>query len=214
MPGYVIGVSIAQTNNACVTSAEEGIEDYYTSFKKLNEAGVGDYYTINISCPNSFGGETFATPVLLPRLLERLKSVTCYKPVYIKMPINLLWQDFKVLLDIIAASPAQGVVIGNLNKDYSSLDYPSDAPKVFGGGLSGKPCFSPSNMLIRKTKEAFGNRFTIIGTGGIFSGRDALMKFEAGADLVQLITGMVFEGPGLPKEICRAYAKYAHTKAF
>jgi len=97
--------------------------------------------------------------------------------------------------------------MSNLNKKYSMLDFPQDAPEEWRGGLSGKPCFETSNELIRKTREAYGGRFTIIGVGGIFSPEDALTKFRAGADLVQLITGMIFEGPGLIGKICNAYAK-------
>ena len=86
------------------------------------------------------------------------------------------------------------------------LDFPADAPVAFRGGISGKPCFALSNELIRKTRETYGSRLTIIGVGGIFSGEDALAKFHAGADLVQLVTGMIFEGPGLIRQICTTYA--------
>ena len=173
----------------------------------LFRSGVGDYYTINISCPNTFGGETFAKPDLLTRLLTKLATVPCTKPRYIKMPINLEWDDFNALLKIIDKFGYEGVVIGNLNKKYSDLSFPEDAPKEWRGGLSGKPCFELSNELIRKTREAYVERFTIIGVGGIFSPEDALAKFRAGADLVQLITGMIFEGPGLIGRICNAYEK-------
>ncbi len=205
--GFVVGISIAQTNDEKVSDAEAGLLDYYETFKTMNEAGVGDYYTINISCPNTFGGETFATPELLTRLLTRLATVPCAKPRYVKMPINLAWDDFNKLLQIIDKFGYSGVVIGNLNKKYSMLDFPEDAPKEWRGGLSGKPCFELSNELIRRTRAEYGARFTIIGVGGISSPKDAMAKFHAGADLVQLITGMIFEGPGLVGQICKAYAK-------
>ena len=205
--GFVVGISIAQTNDENVCDAESGLEDYHQTFKIMNEKKVGDYYTINISCPNTFGGETFTTPELLTRLLTKLATVSCDKPRYIKMPINLAWDDFNALLKIIDTFGYDGVVIGNLNKKYSMLDFRDDAPKEWRGGLSGKPCFELSNELTRRTREAYGERFTIIGVGGIFSPEDALAKFRAGADLVQLITGMIFEGPGLVGRICDAYAK-------
>ncbi|NTV44533.1 MAG: hypothetical protein HGA67_02440 [Candidatus Yonathbacteria bacterium] len=203
---FVVGISIASTNNAQISNEDEALQDYVTTFRKLNDADVGDYYTINISCPNAYKGETFANPQLLPKLITALQTIPTTKPVYFKMPINLEWPAFNELLAIIANSPYQGVVIGNLNKDYTSLDYPEDAPSAYAGGLSGKPCAILSNELIRKTREAYGERLTIIGTGGIFSGNDAMEKFDAGADLVQLITGIIFEGPGLVKEICQTYA--------
>ncbi len=205
--GFVVGISIAQTNDEKVCDAEAGLEDYYTTLKTMSETGAGDYYTINISCPNTFGGETFSTPELLTRLLTKLSTVPCVKPRYVKMPINLPWNEFNKLLEIIDRFGYNGVVIGNLNKKYSMIDFPEDAPRNWRGGLSGKPCFELSNELIRKTRSAYGKRFTIIGVGGIFSPEDALVKFRAGADLVQLVTGIIFEGPDLIKRICNAYAK-------
>jgi len=204
----VLGISIGRTNEpSASTDVDAGIADYVESFKKLNEANIGDYYTINISCPNAFGGETFTDPALLEQLLPRLREIKCAKPVYIKMPINLQWEQFSELLEIADKNNIQGVIIGNLNKNYDDLKYREDAPKEYSGGLSGAPCFALSNGLIRKTREKYGKRFTIIGTGGIMSPEDAMEKFAAGADLVQLITGMIYEGPGLMKKICERYAK-------
>lgn len=208
IPGFVLGISIARTNEpAASADVEAGIRDYAESFRKLNEAGVGDYYTINISCPNSYTGETFIEPALLAQLFPRLREVPCAKPVYVKMPINIPWEQFAALLDIADKNGIQGVIIGNLNKDYSHLKHPEDAPKEFRGGLSGAPTFRLSNELIRKTREKYGKRFTIIGTGGIFSPDAAMEKFNAGADLVQMVSGMIFEGPGLMKKICERYAE-------
>lgn len=200
--GFIVGISIARTNDEIsAQSVQAGIDDYVFSFKRLNEENVGDYYTINISCPNAFGGETFAKPELLSQLLSALMKIPCAKPVYVKMPINIPWDHFEQLLKIIDENKLHGVVIGNLNKDYSWLDVREEAPKEYVGGLSGKPCTHPSTDLIRKTKELYGNRFTIIGVGGIMSPETAKEKFDAGADLIQLITGMIYEGPGLVKKI-------------
>lgn len=205
---FVIGISIARTNDAKAgRSIEDGIADYAYSFRKLTEAGVGDFYTINISCPNAWGGETFTTPELLGALLSELSSIPNEKPVYVKMPINLAWSEFEALLSVIDEQGCAGVVIGNLNKSYDSLTFRDEAPKGYCGGVSGKPCRELSTELIRKTRERFGKRFTIIGCGGVLSPEDALQKFEAGADLVQMITGLIFEGPGLPRACARTYAK-------
>jgi len=206
--GFVLGISIARTNDLlAATNIDAGIDDYVESFRKLVASNTGDYYTINISCPNSYTGETFIDPKYLAKLLPQLREIECTKPVYLKMPINTLWKQFSELLDIADKNKIQGVIIGNLNKNYSDLDYPEDAPKEYRGGLSGSPTFKLSNELIKKTREHYGNRFTIIGTGGIISPEHAMAKFEAGADLVQLISGMIFEGPGLIKNICTEYAK-------
>lgn len=204
---FVIGISIAKTNRQKTGKKELAIEDYFESFKKLNESNIGDYYSINISCPNSFSGESFAKPDLLNSLLKKLRSIECKKPIYLKMPINLPWDEFQKLIEVGIKYNINGLIIGNLNKNYNDLDYRNEAPEKFRGGLSGKPCKDLSNNLIKRTKKAYGNKLTIIGCGGIFSPADAIEKFKLGADLVQLITGMIYEGPSLMKKICKEYAK-------
>ncbi len=201
---FVIGISIAYTNDAKSVTVEQGITDYVNALKRLNEEEIGDFYTINISCPNTFGGEAFTTPESLTRLLQEMKKIPCNKPIYVKMPINVPWSRFHSLLEIIDIHGLHGVVIGNINKDYNSLEFRNDTPKRYSGGLSGKPCNRLSTELIKKTREVFGRRFTIIGVGGIMSPNDAKEKFEAGADLVQLISGMIYEGPGLIKKIAKS----------
>ena len=206
-PGFVLGVSIARTNDDLAVGLEEGIEDYATSLQKLVDANVGDFYTINISCPNVHGGESFAEPLALRTLLERLMAIEHDKPIYAKMPINLAWPEFREITDIVVDHGLDGVVIGNLNKEYDSLRYRDEAPAGYAGGLSGEPCRDLSTELIRKTREHCGDDLTIIGCGGIMTSEDALEKFRAGADLLQLITGMIFEGPHLMKDIGHAYAR-------
>ena len=119
---------------------------------------------------------------------------------------------FDELLKIIIKHNLNGVIIGNLNKNYIDLDVKSEAPKEYHGGLSGKPCKNLSNNLIRKTKNEYGDKLTIIGCGGVLSKEDAMEKFELGADLVQMITGMIFEGPILMKKICKEYANKNNPK--
>lgn len=200
---FVLGISIARTNDEQSVPIEAGIEDYFYSFKRLIEENIGDYYTINISCPNSFGGEAFTDPELLKRLVLKLKTIECNKPIYIKMPINLPWDQFAGLLEIIDKNGLNGVVIGNLNKNYDHLDNTEEAPDSYKGGISGKPCFNLSTELIKKTKLMYGSRLTIIGCGGIMSVETAQEKFNAGADLIQVITGLIYKGPSLVKKICK-----------
>lgn len=209
----VWGISVAKTNDEQSTTLDTGIEDYCYSFRRLNDEKMGDFYTINISCPNVHGGESFTTPDLLKPLLTELDKIPCSKPIYIKMPINLDWSAFNELLKILAQHRIAGVVIGNLNKNYADADFPEEAPTNYRGGLSGKLCRELSTELIRKTKETWSDRFTIIGCGGILSKDDALEKFEAGADLLQLITGMIFEGPHLMKDIAKELSVRLKTHA-
>lgn len=207
--GFVLGISIARTNiPEASTDIEAGIRDFVRSFTVLTRAGLGDYYTINISCPNAYTGETFTTPANLALLLPRLAAIPCDKPVYLKMPISVEWEEFAKLLTIADQHPfIKGVIIGNLNKHYAELRHPQDAPKEFRGGLSGEPTWKRSTEYIKKTRDAYRSRFTIIGCGGIFTPEDALAKLAAGADLLQLITGMIFEGPGLIRSICERIAQ-------
>jgi dihydroorotate dehydrogenase len=207
VPDFVVGVSIARSNAPEAASLEGGIADYRTSLERLVAADVGDYYTINISCPNVYGGESFADPHRLRLLLTSLCEIEHDRPMYAKMPISVSADEFDALMEVVDEFNLHGVVIGNLNKDYKSLDVPGEAPAEYRGGLSGRPCFEPSNEHIRRTRAKYGDRFTIIGCGGILSAADAMEKFRAGADMVQLITGMIFEGPHLMKEIARAYAE-------
>lgn len=203
---FVIGVSIARTNDACAVTDQEGIADYVGTYQKFVTAGIGEYFTINISCPNAFGGETFAEPNRLDALLSQIIAIRNSKPIYVKLPINPPWEEIRALLDICAKHKVQGVVIGNLNKNYDDLDVRQEAPKEYRGGLSGKPCRQLSTELIKRTREYMGKDFTILGVGGILSVEDALEKLDAGADLLMLITGMIMEGPHLVSDIADAIA--------
>lgn len=208
--GYVVGVSIALTNHrskSCAT-LEGAIEDYAISFKKLNDAGVGDYYTLNISCPNATknAGEMFAEPAKLEMLLKRIKQIPSKKPLYLKMPINRTRQEFDAMCAVADRGGVQGLIIGNLNTNYGDLDHREDAPEEFRGGLSGKPCFKLSNEHLRNVRQKYGKRFTLIGVGGVLSEDDAMEKFRAGADLIMMVSGMIFNSPSLMKLICKRYA--------
>jgi dihydroorotate dehydrogenase len=203
--GFVLGISIAKTNDEISSSMEEGIKDYCYGLKRLVEENIGDFYTINISCPNSFGGEDFTVPDRLDKLLAALKEVEHQRPVYIKMPINLSWDKFQALLEVIVSYKFHGVVIGNLNKNYDDLDDAMEKPANLRGGLSGRPCLKLSNELIKKTREHYPSGLTIMGCGGILTADDAMEKIDLGADVVQMITGMIFNGPHIVNEINNRY---------
>ena len=121
------------------------------------------------------------------------------------MPIDQSRNETLEMLHTIDPHQIQGVIFGNLTKDHKNSAVKSADRKVWKtkrGNLSGKPTWRRSNRLIKLTKKHYFDRFTIIGTGGVFSGEDARKKLELGADLVQLITGMIFEGPQVVGEIC------------
>lgn len=154
----VLGLSIAKTNAEYTSKEEEGIVDYYNCLKYAEENPVAKYYTINISCPNTFGGEPFTTPDKLEKLLNKLDQIKVQKPIFIKMPINLSIEEFDELLQVCLKHNVQGVIIGNLTKvrDADLIKDPlSDDAK---GGISGKPTESLNNELISYTYKKYGNK--------------------------------------------------------
>ncbi len=211
-------ISIGRTNSLAITSREAGIADYYHCLKELVEARIGDAYEINISCPNTFGGEPFTNTDDLTSLLQKLYSLPVAKPIFLKMPINLPWGDFRKLLDMAITFGVQAVVIGNLNKDRTDKTIKDTIPDYVKGAVSGKPTWELSNDLISRTYKYCGDKIKIIGVGGIFSAEDAYEKIKRGASLVELITGMIYEGPQLIGEINRGLTQllvkdgYAHIQ--
>jgi dihydroorotate dehydrogenase len=198
------GISIASTNKYFETEREQ-IEDIAECFRLFENSEVNHiYYELNISCPNTFGGEPFTTPSKLKRLMSAMDTLHLKRPLYIKMPIDQSEKETLEMLQVIDKHNVQGVIFGNLTKDKTNPAVHADDQKEWQtkkGNLSGKPTWERSNNLIQLTRKSFGDRFTIIGTGGVFSGKDAEHKLRLGADLVQLITGMIYEGPQLIGQI-------------
>lgn len=193
-----VGISIGSTNKHYENEKEQ-ILDILKTFKIFEQSKVKhSYYELNISCPNTFGGEPFTTPSRLLLLLTALKSLSIKKPIYVKMPIDQSKADTLKLLAILNQFSVNGVIFGNLTKDKNNPDVTKEDRVEWmhrKGNLSGKPTWNRSNQLIELTRKTYKKRFTIIGTGGVFSGKDAKIKIGLGADLIQLITGMIFQGP-------------------
>lgn len=202
------GFSIASTNRA-FSSDREQLLDIVKCFRLFEHSPLKHaYYELNISCPNTFGGEPFTTPKRLEALLTVL-DVVVKRPIFVKLPIDLPDQVFSSLLAVCNRHTIVGLIIGNLTKDKKNPDVdPSERAKwqSMAGNLSGKPTFNRSNRLITLADKLYGSRFVIVGTGGIFTVKDAEIKIKAGADLVQLITGMIYEGPQLIGQINRHLA--------
>lgn len=207
-----VGISIASTN-CYFENTRQQILDMVKSFRAFERSRVKhSYYELNISCPNTFGGEPFTTPARLEILLRVMDQLHLTRPLYIKMPIDQSEAETLKLLAVIDRHNVQGVIIGNLTKDKINPEVTAEDRLVWQtrkGNLSGKPTWKRSNALIALTKKHYQNRFTIIGVGGIFSGEDAHTKMALGADLVQLITGMIFQGPQLIGQI--NYHLYHHS---
>lgn len=204
---FPINISVAKTNSKKAASESQAIADYVGSLTHIKASSVGAVVTLNISCPNTYGGEPFTTPERLEHLLLKVDKVNLTQPTFIKMPADLAWPEFAELLQVAANHKIAGITISNLAKDRAQVKLMDPLPDSVKGGLSGKPTWELSNNLIRKTYKQYGQRFVIIGVGGIFSAEDAYTKIRLGATLVELITGLLFEGPQLIGQINRGLVR-------
>jgi dihydroorotate dehydrogenase subfamily 2 len=223
-----IGISIGKTNTPTHKTQQEAIEDILSAFRAVEAALAAgkvpfSYYELNISCPNLHGSIEFYSPAHLEELLNAVfdpqSPHSPSLPVFIKMPIVKTNEETLNMLSVIARSKATGVILGNLQGDRN---HPTlcDARTKEGlakypkGGLSGMATQQRSDELIHLVYKNFGKRFVIIGCGGVFNAIDAYRKIRAGASLIQMITGMIFEGPQLPAQINADLAKLLAQDGF
>lgn len=212
--GFPLNISVAQTNSKSVDSEAKAIADITEGLRAVQKAGVGQLVTINISCPNTYHGEPFTSPRMLERLLREVDALAIEVPVFLKMPNHLPWPDFDKMLRVIVKHRISGVTISNLAKREAGVVLADPLPDTVRGGLSGKPTWERSNDLIRRTYKKYGTQLTIIGVGGIFCAQDAYTKIRLGASLVELITGMIFEGPQLIGQINRGLAELCRRDGY
>jgi dihydroorotate dehydrogenase len=201
---YPTILSVARTNDEAASSDEAGIQDFVVSIKQAEASSAVQMIEINISCPNAFCGERFTDPVLLKQLLRAVKKQKPSKPLLIKMPIDVSWEQTRKIIDVAADfSMIQGLVFGNLKKDRSDVvvHEKDSLPETRLGGLSGAPTRQQSTELLRQTYRHYGDRFTLFGVGGVLSAEDAYEKIKAGASFVQLVTGLIMNGPQFVEEV-------------
>lgn len=206
-----LGVSIARTNDAQTATLEAGIADYTHAHRAT--ADVGAFTVVNISCPNMFCDYTFADPVRLDALLTSLATVPTRKPFFIKLSPDDAPATTDALVAIGLKHGAAGFVCSNLTADRSNPDI-HDANIPPRGGISGKAVDKASDRLIARVYRATHGRAVIIGCGGIFSAQDAYRKIRLGASLVELITGMIYQGPQLIGQINRELATLLKKDGF
>ena len=198
-----VGVSIGKTNTKERMTQAQSIADIVSAFTVFETSKVKhSYYELNISCPNLYGNVTFYPPEKLHQLLTSVDRLKLSRPVFIKMPIDKSDQEVRGMLAVILKHNIAGVIFGNLQKDRTHTSFNQDEIKQFPvGNFSGKPTYDRSNELISLAYRVGKKKLTIIGCGGVFSGEDAYEKIKRGASVVQLITGMIFEGPQLISQI-------------
>lgn len=198
-------VNIAKTHDPSI-EGQNAIYDYVYSFKKL--APHAKYITLNISCPNTAEGKTFENPEVLKDLMEALSAERspATPPVFVKFSADLTHDELSPLLQITEDHEVNGYICCNTSTDRSSLTTSPNTLNTIGkGGISGKPVFSKSsNMLSFIRQETDASRI-LIGVGGIDGPLNAHTAIGAGADLLQIYTGLIYEGPTLVRRILKGF---------
>lgn len=200
----IVGGNIGKNK---ITPNENALDDYTLCFHALYDHV--DYFVLNVSSPNTPGLRELQEKEPLRHLLSDIKRLSLAKarpkPVLLKIAPDLSTDQLNDVVEILKDTHTDGVIATNttvsregLKTDRATLD------QIANGGLSGKPLSARSTEVIRYLREKLGKNYPIIGVGGIMSPQDAIEKIEAGADLVQLYTGFVYEGPGIVKKINRA----------
>jgi dihydroorotate dehydrogenase len=190
-----------------VTPNEQAVSDYLACFDALFD--VVDYFAVNVSSPNTPGLRDLQEKEPLRQLLETLQTRNLSrqqpKPILLKIAPDLTDSQLDDIIDIVLSTRIAGVIATNTTIDRSGLRTDAGQVNAIGaGGLSGAPLFRRSTEVIRYLHQKSGGAFPIIGVGGISSPEEALEKLRAGASLVQLYTGFIYEGPGIAKKINQA----------
>lgn len=196
----VIGGNIGKNK---VTPNEEAGSDYIKCLRSLRD--VVDYFTVNVSSPNTPGLRALQDKEPLMKILSDLKTENARyanpKPILLKIAPDLSDEQLDDIIEIVRETRIDGVIATNTTVSREGL---KSTKRNETGGLSGAPVTQRSTEVIRYLKTKSGNAFPVIGVGGIMSVQDALDKLDAGADLIQLYTGFIYEGPGLVKKINQA----------
>jgi len=203
----IVGGNIGKNT---ATANEDAQKDYEINMKHLHP--YVDYFVVNVSCPNVGNVKLLNDKHYLINLLSELKKINkslgSERPILLKIGPDRTTEQLDEVIEIIATTQIAGVISTNTATDRSNLNTETSELEAIGnGGLSGQPLKSRSTEVIKYLSEKSNKAFPIIGVGGIHSAKDALEKIEAGADLVQVYTGFVYEGPRLVKNINNAILK-------
>jgi dihydroorotate dehydrogenase len=204
-PKHPVGINLGKSK---VTPLDKAAEDYANSFRLLHD--YADFFVINVSSPNTPGLRQLQDKAALDEILTAIQEAQNATPslarrrpvVLVKVAPDLPLEALDEVLEVAAARNISGIVATNTTITRLETD-DSRLQKIYAetGGLSGRPLRERSTEIIRHIYRQTQGRLPIIGVGGIFSADDAWEKIAAGASLVQIYTGLVFEGPGLPNKI-------------
>lgn len=203
-PQIIIGGNIGKNK---VTPNEKADEDYLFCFDAL--FNYVDYFVVNVSSPNTPNLRALQDKEPLTQLLNKLqtenKKKEKPKPILLKIAPDVNESELNDIIDVVKETKIDGVIATNTTVSRSNLKTSEKKLNAIGnGGLSGKPVKERSTEVIRQLRTALGDNYTIIGVGGIHSAEDAVEKLTAGADLIQIYTGFIYEGPNLINRINKA----------
>ncbi|QCX53703.1 quinone-dependent dihydroorotate dehydrogenase [Elizabethkingia sp. JS20170427COW] len=197
----IIGGNIGKNT---LTSPENYTQDYLECFEGLHP--YVDYFVLNVSCPNVGSHAKLEDVEYLKELITEVQKINKVqkrpKPILLKIAPDLNDHQLDEIITLVAETKIDGVIASNTSTNREGLKTPKETLDAIGnGGLSGQPIKDRSTRVIRYLSEKSGKAFPIIGVGGIHSAEDAWEKLEAGASLVQIYTGFIYEGPQLIKDI-------------
>lgn len=198
----IIGGNIGKNK---LTPNEDAWKDYEICFKELHP--YVDYFVVNVSSPNTPGLRELQEKESLRKILRHLQMINngkaVAKPILLKIAPDLTREQLDDVIDLALEIKLDGLVATNTTVDREGLEHDLRIGTLESGGLSGKPLQQRSTEIIKYIFEKTKEEIPIIASGGIFTGPDAKEKFDAGASLVQVWTGFIYEGPGIVKNICK-----------
>ncbi|TGV04548.1 quinone-dependent dihydroorotate dehydrogenase [Flavivirga rizhaonensis] len=205
----IIGGNIGKNTS---TKPEDYTKDYLECFNALHP--YVDYFVLNVSCPNVGSHAKLNDKDYLEELIGAVQNANTtfekQKPILLKIAPDLNEGQLDEIVELVAETKLDGVIAGNTSMDRSDLKASKELLDTIGhGGLSGQPIKDKSTKVIKYLSDKSNKSFPIIGVGGIHSAKDALEKIDAGADLVQIYTGFIYEGPSLVKQINKGLLKRA-----
>ena len=203
----IIGGNIGKNTE---TKLEDYTQDYLDVFKELQP--FVDYFVLNVSCPNVGSHAKLNDKDYLFELITECQSQNnlfkIKKPILLKIAPDLNNSQLDEIIELVAETKIDGVIASNTSTTRDNLNVSKERLQEIGnGGVSGQPIKDQSTQVIKYLADTSNKSFPIIGVGGIHSAEDALEKLNAGADLVQVYTGFIYEGPGLIKKINKALLK-------
>jgi dihydroorotate dehydrogenase len=208
-------VSIVKTPDINILG-DKAVEDFVAGFKKLYPMAAMS--VLNVSCPNTAEGKTFEDPVALKILLDEIVKAKAgmglQKPVLVKISPDVNFEELDRILEVCEAHKIDGYILTNTAKFRGGLQTPPSVIEQIGkGGLSGRPLRAKATELVRHAYKQL-KRPCLVGLGGIDSAEAAYERIKAGASLIQVYTGLIYEGPGLVKKINKGLVKLLERDGF